>query len=48
MLRVSLWIVMIGLMAGKSAFAQNDGSPRWLERASVTHAKQPDWVTSLR
>jgi hypothetical protein len=27
MFRVSLWIVMIGLMAGTAAFAQNDGYP---------------------
>ncbi len=47
MLHLSLWIVMIGLMAGTGAFAQDDGSPRWLERASITRAKQPDWVTPL-
>jgi hypothetical protein len=45
--RISLWIVMIRLVAGTGAFAQNDGSPRWLERASITRAKQPDWVTPL-
>jgi hypothetical protein len=27
MLRASLWIVMIGLVAGTGAFAQDDGSP---------------------
>ena len=32
---------------GSGAFAQDDGSPRWLERASITRAKQPDWVTPL-
>jgi hypothetical protein len=47
MLRVSLWTVIIGLAAGSGAFAQDDGSPRWLERASITRAKQPDWVTPL-
>lgn len=46
-LRVSLWIAMIGLMAGTGAFAQDDGSPRWPERASITRANQPDWVTLL-
>jgi hypothetical protein len=47
MLRISLGIVIIGLMAGTGAFAQDAGSPRWLERASITRAKQPDWVTPL-
>ncbi|MEA2259414.1 MAG: hypothetical protein QOJ51_2239, partial [Acidobacteriaceae bacterium] len=47
MLRLSLQILMIGLVAGSAAFAQDDGSPRWLERASITRAKQPDWVTPL-
>jgi Putative MetA-pathway of phenol degradation len=47
MLRISLGIVIIGLTAGTGAFAQDDGSPRWLERASITRAKQPDWVTPL-
>jgi hypothetical protein len=47
MLRLSLRIMMIGLVAGSAAFAQDDGSPRWLERASITRAKQPDWVTPL-
>ncbi len=32
---------------GTGAFAQDDGSPRWLERASITRANQPDWVTPL-
>jgi hypothetical protein len=47
MLRLSLRIMVIGLVAGSAAFAQDDGSPRWLERASITRAKQPDWVTPL-
>src|SRR5260370_27006938 len=47
MLRVSLWIVMIALMAGTGAFAQDDVSLRWLERASVTRAKQPAWLNPL-
>jgi hypothetical protein len=47
MFRLSLCILMIGLMAGSGAFAQDDGAPRWLERASITRAKQPDWVTPL-
>ena len=38
---------MIVLVAGSAAFGQDDGSPRWLERASTTRAKQPDWVTPL-
>src|ERR1700730_1179145 len=47
MIRLSLRIMMIGLVAGSAAFAQDEGSPRWLERASITRAKQPDWVTPL-
>jgi hypothetical protein len=47
MLHVSLWIVMIRLVTGTGAFAQSDGSPRWLERASITRARQPAWVTPL-
>jgi hypothetical protein len=45
--RLSLWIVIIGLVAGSDAFAQDNSSPRWLERASITRAKQPGWVTPL-
>ena len=44
---ISLGIVIIGLMTSTRAFAQDAGSPRWLERASITRAKQPDWVTPL-
>ena len=36
MVRVSLWIVIIGLLAGSGAFAQDDGSACWLELASIT------------
>jgi Putative MetA-pathway of phenol degradation len=46
-LRISLWIMIIGLALESGAFAQDDGSPRWLERASITRAKQPDWLTPL-
>ncbi len=38
---------IIGPVAGSVAFAQDDGSPHWLERASITRARQPDWVTPL-
>jgi Putative MetA-pathway of phenol degradation len=47
MLRVSLWIMIIGLALESGAFAQDNGTPRWLERASLTRSKQPDWVTPL-
>ena len=47
MLSVLLWIVIIGPVAGSVAFAQDNGSPHWLERASITRARQPDWVTPL-
>ena len=47
MLSVLLWIVIIGLVAGSVAFSQDNGSPHWLERASITRARQPDWVTPL-
>jgi Putative MetA-pathway of phenol degradation len=46
-LRISLWVMIIGLALDSSAFAQDDGSPRWLVRASITRAKQPDWLTPL-
>jgi hypothetical protein len=46
-LRALLWIAIIGLTVESDAFAQDDGSPRWLERASISRAKQPDWVTPL-
>jgi hypothetical protein len=33
--------------AGAGAFAQDNGSHGWQECASITRAKQADWVTPL-
>jgi hypothetical protein len=46
-LRISLWIMIIGLALESGAFAQHNDFSRWLEHASITRAKQPDWLPPL-
>ena len=43
------WLVvaLCYLLHLPAAAAQDSGSPGWLNRASITRAEQPDWVTPL-
>jgi len=46
-LRVSLWVMTIGLALESGAFAQDNYFSRWLERTSMTRANQPDSLPPL-
>lgn len=42
-----LFVVSLVVLMGQRAWGQDDQSPRWLVRPSITRSKQPDWVTPL-